>query len=57
MIELEPIGPRERLAPGQVASFTEEWSVAEFPFPESGAQINLKALRALVEQQQQGNAH
>jgi hypothetical protein len=57
MIELEPIGPRERLLPGQVASFTEEWSVAEFPFPEGDALINLKALRALVEQQHQSNTH
>ena len=55
MIELEPIGPRERLAPGQVASFTEEWSIAEFPFPEGDALINLKALRALVEQPHQSN--
>ena len=49
LIELEPIGPRERLLPGQVAAFTEEWSVAEFPFPEGDALIDLKALRALVE--------
>jgi hypothetical protein len=48
-IELEPIGPRERLESGQSASFTEEWSVLEFPFPKDGEQINLAKLRALVE--------
>src|SRR5205823_4897789 len=32
-VELEPIGPRERLEPGQAASFTEEWYVQAHPFP------------------------
>jgi hypothetical protein len=48
-IELEPIGPRERLEPGQSASFTEEWSMMEFPYPKEGEQIDLAKLRALVE--------
>ena len=33
MIELEPIGPRQRIAPGESASFTEEWWLEELPFP------------------------
>lgn len=33
MVELEPIGPRERLAPGESASFTEEWWLAPYAFP------------------------
>ena len=33
MIELEPIGPRERLAPGESAAFTETWHVLEHKFP------------------------
>lgn len=48
-IELEPIGPRERLEPGQSASFTEEWSLASFPYPKEGEQIDLAKLRTLVE--------
>ena len=32
-IELEPIGPRERLKPGSSASFTEDWWLVPFPFP------------------------
>jgi hypothetical protein len=40
-VELEPIGPRERLAPGEVASFTERWSLSAFPFPADG-RVNLK---------------
>jgi hypothetical protein len=50
-VELEPIGPRERLAPGEAASFTEEWYLQSFPFPKSGEQIDLTKLRAAVEHQ------
>lgn len=49
MIELEPIGPRERLEPGQVATFTEAWSVAECPYPKAGADVDLQQVRAIVE--------
>jgi hypothetical protein len=35
MVELEPIGPRERLMPGNQASFQEEWFLIRHPFPES----------------------
>ncbi|MGH7943395.1 MAG: hypothetical protein ACREF9_00070 [Opitutaceae bacterium] len=45
--ELEPIGPVEELAPGQSASFTEEWWLHEFAFPED-RQSNLAAVRARV---------
>lgn len=34
MVELEPIGPREKLQPGESASFTEDWYLHEFPFPD-----------------------
>lgn len=33
MVELEPIGPREILAPNESASFTETWSLIEQTFP------------------------
>lgn len=44
MVELEPIGPRERLAPGESAAFTEEWWLADFPFPEPDAELDLQQL-------------
>jgi hypothetical protein len=50
-IELEPIGPRERLKPGESASFTEDWWLLSHPFPKKGEQIDLKALREQVMKQ------
>lgn len=50
MCELEPIGPRERLAPGEAAAFTEHWSLSPHPFPAPGTQLDLKAIRILAEQ-------
>jgi hypothetical protein len=47
-IELEPIGPRERLAPGEAASFTEEWLLLSHPFPKEDDSIDLKRLRQQV---------
>jgi hypothetical protein len=51
VIELEPIGPRERLAPGESAAFTEDWWLLPHPFPKAGAMIDLKALAEQVEKQ------
>lgn len=48
MVELEPIGPRERLVPGAVAEFTETWSVAELPFPAAGESLDLARVRQLA---------
>ena len=50
-IELEPIGPRERLRSGESASFTENWWLLPFPFPQAGQQLDLKALDTLVKTQ------
>ena len=50
-IELEPIGPRERLLPGESAEFTEDWWLIPFPFPQAGQQVDLRALEALVKSQ------
>lgn len=47
-IELEPIGPRERLQPGDRASFKEIWSLHSFPFPKSGEQVDLVRVRERV---------
>jgi hypothetical protein len=49
MIELEPIGPRERLAPGEAASFTEEWWLAPFEFPTESRTIDLQKLRVVTQ--------
>ena len=50
-VELEPIGPRERLAPGESASFTEDWWLLPHTFPKAGQRIDLKALAEQVEKQ------
>ncbi len=42
MCELEPIGPRENLAPGVSASFTEEWSLVPFAFPAKAETVDLR---------------
>jgi hypothetical protein len=38
--ELEPIGPMEVLAPGEKASFTETWYIANYPFPDQRAKVD-----------------
>ncbi len=48
-IELEPIGPRECLSPGERAVFTEGWYLTTFPFEKSAEKIDLKRLREVVE--------
>ena len=50
-IELEPIGPRERLKPGESASFTEDWWLLRHPFPKKAQQLDLKALAEQIEKQ------
>lgn len=51
MCELEPIGPRERLAPGQSASFTEQWWLLPHRFPADRRAVDLGAVARVVEQQ------
>ncbi|NQV27020.1 MAG: hypothetical protein HQ518_21940 [Rhodopirellula sp.] len=48
-VELEPIGPRERLEPGQVGSFTEEWWLAPSKFPADGKNLDLGEVSGLVD--------
>lgn len=50
-IELEPIGPRERLQPGESAHFTEDWWLLPFPYPKAGENVDLQALSAFVAKQ------
>jgi len=47
MCELEPIGPRETLAPGDSASFTEQWELVPFDYPVPAAEVNLNAIRKI----------
>lgn len=46
VIELEPIGPRERLQPGESATFTESWHIAKASFPKNGESVELEAIRS-----------
>jgi hypothetical protein len=50
-VELEPIGPRERLQPGETAGFTEHWWLIENAFPKSGAPLDAKALGDKIERE------
>jgi hypothetical protein len=47
LCELEPIGPLERLQPGESASFTEEWFLQDYPFP-GEEEVDLSELTHLV---------
>ena len=46
MCELEPIGPRESLQPGESASFTETWVLLPHEYPASGQQLDLQSVAA-----------
>lgn len=48
MVELEPIGPREVLQPGEEAAFTETWTLNEFVFPKDANTINLGQVKRLA---------
>lgn len=50
MVELEPIGPRERIAPGESAAFTETWTLHRFEFPPAGTPIDAAAVERLATQ-------
>ncbi len=39
-VELEPIGPRQRLEPGERASFTETWELMSYVFPSNVETMN-----------------
>ena len=50
MCELEPIGPMERLQPGESASFTETWLLLPQNFPGRGEDLDLLKVQAAVHQ-------
>lgn len=49
--ELEPIGPRNEIRPGESVSFTEDWWLFPYLFPKPPDQLNLKALESVVKSQ------
>ncbi len=52
--ELEPIGPMEVLKPGETASFTEEWWLTRYPFPEQRDALDLKKVAEQAQRTMQG---
>jgi hypothetical protein len=50
MCELEPIGPMERLKPGESAFFTETWYLLPQAFPRGGGALDLRKVKAAVHQ-------
>ncbi len=50
MCELEPIGPMEKIAPGESAAFTEEWWLIPHKFPKQGSEVDLDGIRRIVNQ-------
>lgn len=48
MIELEPIGPAENLAPGKQASFGEEWWLVPYEFPADVENVDIDNVRKTV---------
>ena len=49
MVELEPIGPRQRIEPGESAAFTEEWWLAPFQFPDESRNVDLTTLKEVAD--------
>jgi len=50
MVELEPIGPRERLKPGSSASFTETWYLVPHVFPKGEEAVDLQFVKQQANQ-------
>jgi hypothetical protein len=55
--ELEPIGPEERLAPGESASFTEDWWLLPYEFPKRRDALDLRQIADLVQAETQSSGH
>ncbi len=47
--ELEPIGPKETLQPGEQATFTEEWWLIPYDFPENSRDLDLEKVQRVAE--------
>jgi hypothetical protein len=53
-VEIEAIGPLEMIEPGGERSFTEDWWLEEFPFPQNRT-VELKTIRALIDAAKTGD--
>lgn len=51
MVELEPIGPAEELAPGDQASFSEEWWLIPHQFPSDTRSVEFERIEKKVRDQ------
>jgi hypothetical protein len=51
LCEVEPMGPMQRLAPGDAASFTEDWWLLSYGFPARRDGLDLKDLAARVDRE------
>ena len=51
MCELEPIGPMERILPGESASFTEDWWLVPYKFPIGDGTVDLNEVTQIVNTQ------
>lgn len=49
LCELEPIGPKNTIAPGESASFTEDWWILPHKYPPSASGLDLAKLKAQVD--------
>ncbi|MDP6597629.1 MAG: hypothetical protein QGI86_17420 [Candidatus Poribacteria bacterium] len=47
--ELEPIGPMETILPGQSTSFSEEWWIVPYDFPDKRMEVNLEEVKQVVD--------
>lgn len=48
--ELEPIGPKENIGPGEGVSFTEDWWLAKVAFPGEGEMVELGVIKKIVQE-------
>jgi hypothetical protein len=48
ILEIEPLGPEEHLAPGESASFSEDWWLVPYPFPGTVEQVDALAVAMVV---------
>ena len=51
LCELEPIGPKNNIAPGKSASFTEDWWILPHKYPPDPAKLDLEKVEAAVDKE------
>lgn len=42
ILEIEPLGPEENLAPGESASFSEDWWLLPYPYPGDATKVDVR---------------